>query len=103
MGKVLGFLDFNRQDYQKEPVNVRVRHWDEFIEFPSQEEMKNQGASIFELFDINPTGFDVSYDAFLKAIHPDDRDAVNAAYLKSLRDKLPYRIEHRLLMNDGRI
>ncbi len=44
MGKVLGFLDFNRQDYQKEPVNVRVRHWDEFIEFPSQEEMKNQGA-----------------------------------------------------------
>ena len=44
MGKVLGFLDFNRQDYQKEPVKVRVRHWDEFIEFPSQEEMKNQGA-----------------------------------------------------------
>ncbi len=44
MGKVLGFLDFNRQDYQKEPVSIRVRHWDEFIEFPSQEEMKNQGA-----------------------------------------------------------
>ena len=44
MGKVLGFLDFTRQDYEKEPVSMRVRHWDEFIEFPPNEAMKNQGA-----------------------------------------------------------
>lgn len=44
MGKVLGFLDYNRQDYQKEPVEVRVRHWEEFVEMPSNEDMKNQGS-----------------------------------------------------------
>lgn len=47
--------------------------------------------------------FKVSYEAFLEAIHPEDRDAVNQAWLKSLGDKQPYAIEHRLLMNDGRI
>ena len=44
MGKVLGFLDYNREDYQKEPVEVRKRHWDEFLQHPSTAEMKNQGA-----------------------------------------------------------
>ena len=44
MGKVLGFLDYNRQDYQKEPVEIRKRHWDEFLQHPSSAEMKNQGA-----------------------------------------------------------
>jgi signal transduction histidine kinase/ActR/RegA family two-component response regulator len=40
---------------------------------------------------------------FLEAIHPDDRDAVNAAYQQSLVDKTAYSIRHRLRMADGRI
>jgi len=59
--------------------------------------------SIFELFEIDPKDFTPSYEAFLQAIHPDDRDSVNNAYQNSLRDKQPYQIEHRLLMKDGRI
>ncbi len=48
MGKVLGFLDFNRQDYLKEPVEVRTQHWDEFIEYPNSDDIKNQGARCME-------------------------------------------------------
>lgn len=59
--------------------------------------------TIFELFEFDPKEFGASYDAFLAAIHPDDRDAVNEGYLNSLRNKMPYQIEHRLLMKDGRI
>ncbi|MBD3307436.1 glutamate synthase small subunit [candidate division KSB3 bacterium] len=44
MGKVLGFLDYNRVDYRKEPVDVRIRHWNEFVEELSNEELKTQGA-----------------------------------------------------------
>ncbi len=44
MGKVLGFLDYHREDYQKEPVEVRIKHWNEFIEHLSNDETKNQGA-----------------------------------------------------------
>jgi glutamate synthase (NADPH) small chain len=44
MGKVLGFLSFDRQDFHKEPVEVRIRHWNEFVERLDDQAMKNQGA-----------------------------------------------------------
>ena len=58
---------------------------------------------IFELFEIDPSRFGASYEAFLDAIHPDDRDAVDRAYSASLENKQPYEISHRLLMKDGRV
>ncbi|MBM4200525.1 MAG: response regulator, partial [Gammaproteobacteria bacterium] len=53
--------------------------------------------------EIDPGRFGATYEAFLNAIHPDDRDAVNAAYSRSLQTREPYSITHRLLMPDGRI
>ncbi len=58
---------------------------------------------IYRIFEIDPAKFGASYEAFLDAIHPDDRDTVNRAYHDSVRDKTPYDFEHRLLMRDGRI
>ncbi|MBI5923897.1 MAG: PAS domain-containing protein [Betaproteobacteria bacterium] len=58
---------------------------------------------IFRLFEIDPQQFAATYDAFLNAIHPDDRDAVNKAYTESLANRAPYEIIHRLRMGDGRI
>lgn len=58
---------------------------------------------IYRIFEIDKEKFGASYAAFLDAIHPDDRDAVNTAYMRSLEDKTPYEITHRLLMPDGRI
>ncbi|MBW1671644.1 MAG: PAS domain S-box protein [Deltaproteobacteria bacterium] len=58
---------------------------------------------IFEIFEIDHETFGASYETFLHAIHPDDREMVNNTYKTSLRDKLPYDIKHRLLMKDGRI
>ncbi|MGR8932008.1 MAG: PAS domain S-box protein [Gammaproteobacteria bacterium] len=58
---------------------------------------------IFRIFEIDPTEFGASYEAFLAHIHPDDRKMVNTAYRDSVENKKPYDIVHRLLMNDGRI
>lgn len=58
---------------------------------------------IYRIFEIDPAKFGASYEAFLDAIHPEDREAVNNAYAQSLREKVPYDIVHRLLMKDGRI
>ncbi|TVR66182.1 MAG: PAS domain S-box protein [Spirochaetaceae bacterium] len=58
---------------------------------------------IYSIFEIEERSFGASYEAFLAAIHPDDRQAVDGAWQASLRDSKPYDIEHRLLMNDGRI
>jgi len=58
---------------------------------------------VFRIFEIDPSKFDASYEGFLNAIHPDDRDYVNQAYTDSLLNKKPYEVEHRLMMSDGRI
>lgn len=58
---------------------------------------------IFRIFEIDKNEFSATYEAFLNAIHPDDREMVNHAYLKSLETKEKYQIIHRLLMRDGRI
>lgn len=58
---------------------------------------------IYRIFEIDPNEFGASYEAFLDAIHPDDRETVNKAYTESLKNKTPYAIEHRLLMKDGRL
>lgn len=58
---------------------------------------------IFRIFEIDKRQFGASYEAFLDAIHPDDRDLVNRAYTESLMNRTPYMIVHRLKMVDGRI
>ncbi len=58
---------------------------------------------IFRLFELDKATFAPSYEAFLNAIHPDDREAVNQAYSQSLQDRQPYQITHRLQFPDGRI
>ena len=58
---------------------------------------------IFRIFEIDQTAFGASYEAFLNAIHPEDRERVNQAYTGSMAARAPYEIAHRLLMPDGRI
>ena len=59
---------------------------------------------IFRIFEIDPAQFGATYEAFLDAIHPEDRDMVNLAYAESLKSTSQrYSIDHRLLMKDGRI
>ncbi|NOR75005.1 MAG: PAS domain S-box protein [Draconibacterium sp.] len=59
--------------------------------------------TIFKIFEIDANKFGASYETFIEAIHTDDREKVNRAYNESLKTKLPYKIEHRLQMHDGRI
>lgn len=44
-----------------------------------------------------------SYDAFLAAIHPDDREAVDHAMQQCLHDKTPYEVNFRAQLTDGNV
>ncbi len=44
MGEVKGFLKIDRQEYRKESVEQRLRHWREFIALLSDEELAAQGS-----------------------------------------------------------
>ena len=45
--------------------------------------------------------FGATYDAFLKVVHPDDRERVEGAVNKALDDGAPYNIHHRIVLADG--
>ena len=53
---------------------------------------------VYRIFGLKPQEFGATYDAFLEAVHPDDRAAVDAAYSGSLREgRDTYEIEHRVV------
>ncbi len=57
---------------------------------------------IYRIFGIDPQQFEGSYEKFLETVHPDDREAVNEAYVNSLRDDAnTYEIEHRIVRRDN--
>jgi diguanylate cyclase (GGDEF)-like protein/PAS domain S-box-containing protein len=58
---------------------------------------------IYRIFELDPAKFTPSYENFLNAIHPDDREKVDRAYRQSLENRQPYDITHRLRFADGRI
>ena len=58
---------------------------------------------IFRIFEIDPAVAGEYHEDFLEAIHPEDRELVDAAYRDSVRSRRPYEFVHRLLMKDGRV
>jgi PAS domain S-box-containing protein len=58
---------------------------------------------IYCIFEIDTRQSNITYDSFLKSIHPDDRQSVDLAYKTSLESRTPYETEHRLLLPGGRI
>jgi PAS domain S-box-containing protein len=60
---------------------------------------------VYRIFGVAPREFEASYEAFLEAVHPDDRAAVDAAYAGSIREgRDSYEIEHRVVRrSDGEV
>lgn len=60
---------------------------------------------VYRIFGLQPQEFDATYEAFLERIHPDDREAVDAAYTRSMQEgRESYEIEHRVVVaGTGRV
>ncbi|MEO5347626.1 MAG: PAS domain S-box protein, partial [Magnetococcus sp. YQC-9] len=114
-GELLGFRGINRDITERKHAEVALRCSEQAMKeaqymakigswelvFPSGR--LEWSDEIYHIFEIDPTHFGSSYEAFLNAVHPDDRRVVDHAYTNSLETQVPYTIRHRLLMPDGRI
>ena len=58
-------------------------------------------AEISNIFGVDSSTFEASYEGFLSAIHPDDLDYVNEQYRGALDGKYPYDIRHRVIRKDN--
>jgi len=58
---------------------------------------------IFRIFGYSPEEFGATYDAFLQAVHPDDREAVHTECNEAIKNRKHYAIRHRILRPDGSI
>jgi PAS domain S-box-containing protein len=60
---------------------------------------------IYRIFGLKPNEFKATYEAFLDTIHPEDREHVDHAYQRSLKEnRNDYEVEHRIVRkNSGEI
>jgi len=58
---------------------------------------------IYRLFGLEPQSIEPTYEAFLAAIHPEDRERLKDTVQQALTDERPYDIEHRIVHPDGSI
>lgn len=62
----------------------------------------NWSPETFRIFEVDPATFSPTHPGFLELVHPDDRAAVDTAFRASLADRALHRIEHRIVLPDGR-
>jgi PAS domain S-box-containing protein len=58
-------------------------------------------AEVFRIFGYEPGQIAVSVEAFFRAVHPEDRDLVQATVREAVRERKPYRLDHRIVLPDG--
>ena len=63
----------------------------------------NWSDEIHRIFRIPSGQFDMTYEVFVNAVHPDDRQAVIDAVGAALNRQAPYNIRHRIVCPDGEV
>ena len=109
-GTILSFVDITElvrsrkaleeqsRKYQLAQDIAKLGHW----ELDLVDNRLEWSDNIYAMFDITPDRFDGTYEAFLDRVHPDDRERLHQAYTRSLKEKTPYNITHRMLTESGR-
>ncbi|NMM24476.1 MAG: PAS domain-containing protein [Phycicoccus sp.] len=55
------------------------------------------------IFGVEPSELEQTYEAFIRRIHPDDRDVVDDAMKRASADRASFAVDHRLVRSDGDI
>jgi signal transduction histidine kinase len=56
---------------------------------------------LFRIYGVEPRGTPLSYEEFLRRIHPKDRDSIRDAVGAALRELRSFETKHRIVLDDG--
>ncbi len=56
---------------------------------------------VYRIFGLSPQEFELSSEGFLNCVHPDDLEFVKKSVDKTLKEKIPYNINHRIVLPTG--
>ncbi len=76
---------------------AHLGHWESCI----QTNRLNWSDETYRIFGLTPQAFDSTRDAFIERVHPEDREMLKMAVRDTLNNKIPYRIDHRIIRPDG--
>lgn len=114
-GRLIGVLGIGRDITARKRDEIELRHFkDRLTEVQRLSSSGNWemdltsdqlwwSDEVYRIFEVDPADFQPSYAAFEAAVHPADREAVGMAYRRSVEQREPYDLVHRLLMPDGRV
>ncbi|MBN2825870.1 MAG: EAL domain-containing protein [Campylobacterales bacterium] len=58
---------------------------------------------VYRIFGVEPQSFEATYEAFVGFIHPEDRQAVDEAYIQSVKNQSSYHITHKIITQQNEI
>ncbi|TSE25875.1 Virulence sensor protein BvgS [Tepidimonas sediminis] len=97
--EALGALEVHKERLRRGQIYANIGTWDWNIQ-TGELYWSERIASLFGY----PEGeLETSYENFLKAVHPDDRQAVIDAVNACVERDVPYEIEHRVVWPDGTV
>lgn len=56
---------------------------------------------IYNIFGVHRHNFQPTYESFLEAVHPEDRDLVKMSFNDTLFGNVPYNVDYRIVVSDG--
>lgn len=56
---------------------------------------------LYRIFGLDPESFEATFEAYLQHVHADDREMVQREIDDAIREKRPYRVEHRIVRPGG--
>jgi two-component system cell cycle sensor histidine kinase/response regulator CckA len=58
---------------------------------------------VYRIFGHQPRAFPATNEAFFKAVHPDDHQAIKDAVQRAIKEGADYQVDHRIIRPDGQI
>jgi PAS domain S-box-containing protein len=56
---------------------------------------------VYRVFGFQPHEVDATYETFINAVHPEDRERVRRSLDDAIHNKAPYRVQHRIVLPGG--